>query len=148
MAIFQREAVVLAATGSLAILALLLRGCAPSGVLRAWRRRSSPPLPSLPPCSRWMAANSRFSWSPASCSPSLSAQIIACSLNAPPPAQQHGKVGGLDRAGESCTVAAYGLMSLSGIPVLHDIGLTVSIGTFLSLVCGAVLSTPSGQQAA
>jgi hypothetical protein len=26
--------------------------------------------------------------------------------------------------------------------VLHDIGLTVSIGTFLSLVCGAVLSTP------
>ena len=41
-----------------------------------------------------------------------------------------------------CTVAAYGLLSFSRIPVLHDIGVTVAIGTFLSLVCGAVLSTP------
>lgn len=41
-----------------------------------------------------------------------------------------------------CTVSAYGLMSLSHIPVLHDIGLTVAIGTFLSLFFGAVLSTP------
>jgi len=41
-----------------------------------------------------------------------------------------------------CTVAAYGLLSCSRIPVLHDIGLTVAIGTFLSLVCGAVLSPP------
>ena len=39
-----------------------------------------------------------------------------------------------------CTVCAYGLMAFSRIPVLHDIGLTVAIGTFLSLVCGAVLS--------
>jgi predicted exporter len=39
-----------------------------------------------------------------------------------------------------CTVAAYGLMSLSMIPVLHDIGETVALGTFFSLVCGAVLS--------
>lgn len=36
-----------------------------------------------------------------------------------------------------CTVAVYGLLSLSHIPVLHDIGLTVAIGTFLCLVCGA-----------
>ncbi len=42
-----------------------------------------------------------------------------------------------------CTVAAYGLLSTSRIPVLHDIGLTVAIGTFLSLLCGAVLSTPA-----
>lgn len=41
-----------------------------------------------------------------------------------------------------CTVAAYGLLSFSRIPVLHDIGLTVALGTFLSLLCGAVLSTP------
>jgi predicted exporter len=41
-----------------------------------------------------------------------------------------------------CTVAAYGLLSFSRIPVLHDIGLTVATGTFLSLICGAVLSTP------
>lgn len=40
-----------------------------------------------------------------------------------------------------CTVAAYGLLSFSRIPVLHDIGLTVAAGTFLSLLCGAVLST-------
>ncbi|HEX3982079.1 MAG TPA: MMPL family transporter [Acidisoma sp.] len=39
-----------------------------------------------------------------------------------------------------CTVAAYGLLSLSHIPVLHDIGLTVAIGTFLCLVCGAAFS--------
>lgn len=41
-----------------------------------------------------------------------------------------------------CTVAAYGLLSCSRIPVLHDIGLTVAIGTFLSLISGAILSTP------
>jgi predicted exporter len=41
-----------------------------------------------------------------------------------------------------CTVAAYGLLSFSRIPVLHDIGLTVATGTFISLLCGAVLSTP------
>jgi len=40
-----------------------------------------------------------------------------------------------------CAVAAYGLLSCSRIPVLHDIGETVAIGTFLTLICGAVLST-------
>ena len=39
-----------------------------------------------------------------------------------------------------CTVSAYGVMSLSAMPVLHDIGMTVAIGTFLSLVFAAVLS--------
>ena len=39
-----------------------------------------------------------------------------------------------------CTVSAYGVMSLSGIPVLHDIGLTVAIGTFLSMLFAAFLS--------
>jgi predicted exporter len=42
-----------------------------------------------------------------------------------------------------CTVSAYGLMSVSRIPVLHDIGMTVAIGTFLSLFFGAILSTPA-----
>ncbi len=41
-----------------------------------------------------------------------------------------------------CTVAAYGLLSLSRLPVLHDIGMTVAIGTFLCLVCGAAFSAP------
>ena len=45
-----------------------------------------------------------------------------------------------------CTVAAYGLLSLSRIPVLHDIGLTVAIGTFLCLVCGAAFSAPAADR--
>jgi hypothetical protein len=32
-------------------------------------------------------------------------------------------------------------MALSGIPVLHDIGVTVAVGAFLSLLFSAVLST-------
>jgi predicted exporter len=46
-----------------------------------------------------------------------------------------------------CTVAAYGLLSLSRIPVLHDIGRTVAIGTFLCLVCGSALSAPAADGA-
>ena len=40
-----------------------------------------------------------------------------------------------------CTVSVYGLMSVSGIPVLHDIGITVATGAFLSLLFASVLST-------
>jgi predicted exporter len=40
-----------------------------------------------------------------------------------------------------CTVSAYGLMSLSSIPVLHDIGMTVAVGAFLSMCFAAALST-------
>ena len=39
-----------------------------------------------------------------------------------------------------CTVSAYGIMSLSGIPILHDIGMTVAIGTFLSMLFAGFLS--------
>lgn len=39
-----------------------------------------------------------------------------------------------------CTVSAYGLMALSRIPVLHDIGMTVALGTFLSLIIAALLN--------
>ena len=39
-----------------------------------------------------------------------------------------------------CTVSAYGVMSLSSIRVLHDIGMTVAIGTFLSMLFAAFLS--------
>ena len=38
-----------------------------------------------------------------------------------------------------CTVSAYGLMAMSAIPVLHDIGKTVATGTFLSLLFAAAL---------
>lgn len=40
-----------------------------------------------------------------------------------------------------CTVSAYGAISLSRIPVLHDIGRTVAMGTLLSLFFAAILST-------
>ena len=40
-----------------------------------------------------------------------------------------------------CTVSAYGLMTLSRLPVLHDIGETVAIGTALSLIFAAAIST-------
>jgi len=38
------------------------------------------------------------------------------------------------------TVIGFGVLSLSGAPVLHDIGGTVAGGAFLSLVFGAILS--------
>ncbi len=43
-----------------------------------------------------------------------------------------------------CTVAAYGVLSLSAIPVLHDIGETVAMGTFLCLLFGATFTASSG----
>lgn len=39
-----------------------------------------------------------------------------------------------------CTVAAYGILSFSEIPVLHDVGKTVAIGTFLCLLFGAAFT--------
>ena len=39
-----------------------------------------------------------------------------------------------------CTVIGFGLLSFSGIAVLHDIGITVALGAFLSLFFAAVLS--------
>jgi predicted exporter len=47
-----------------------------------------------------------------------------------------------------CTVAAYGLLSLSIIPVLHDIGETVALGTFLCLLFGAAFAAPPGRRGA
>jgi predicted exporter len=40
-----------------------------------------------------------------------------------------------------CTVSAYGLMTMSHLPVLHDIGMTVAMGTFLSMLFAAAIST-------
>jgi predicted exporter len=47
-----------------------------------------------------------------------------------------------------CTVIGFGILSFSGIPALHDIGGTVAVGAFLSLVFGAVLSFRSADPAA
>ncbi len=40
-----------------------------------------------------------------------------------------------------CTDFGFGILSFSGIPVLHDIGITVACGTFLGLIFSAILST-------
>lgn len=47
-----------------------------------------------------------------------------------------------------CTVIGFGILSFSGIPVLHGIGGTVAIGAFLCLVFGAVLSFRGAEPAA
>jgi predicted exporter len=39
-----------------------------------------------------------------------------------------------------CTVIGFGILSFSGFPVLHGIGITVAIGGFLCLIFGAVLN--------
>ena len=44
-----------------------------------------------------------------------------------------------------CTVTAYGVLSLSAIPVLHDIGETVALGTFLCLLFGAAFTGTNEQ---
>jgi len=44
-----------------------------------------------------------------------------------------------------CTIAGFGVLSFSGIPVLHGIGMTVAIGAILSLIFSAIFSRrPNG----
>ena len=40
-----------------------------------------------------------------------------------------------------CTVSSYGLMAQSRLPVLHDIGMTVATGTFLTLLFASAITT-------
>jgi predicted exporter len=42
-----------------------------------------------------------------------------------------------------CTVLGYGILSFSSIPVLHDIGITVAMGTLLTLALSALLNAGS-----
>jgi predicted exporter len=46
------------------------------------------------------------------------------------------------------TVASFGLLSLSAIPVLHAIGSTVAAGAFLTLVFSAALAAPPARASA
>ena len=41
-----------------------------------------------------------------------------------------------------CTVMGFGVLSLSHTPVLHDMGMPVAVGTFLSLMFAAILMSP------
>ena len=42
----------------------------------------------------------------------------------------------------ACTVAGFGVLALSRTPVLHDLGVTVAIGTFLSLFFATIIMSP------
>ncbi|WP_428490357.1 MMPL family transporter [Rhodopila sp.] len=42
----------------------------------------------------------------------------------------------------ACTVAGFGVLALSRTPVLHDLGLPVAIGTFLTLVFATIIMSP------
>ena len=41
-----------------------------------------------------------------------------------------------------CTVMGFGVLSLSHTPVLHDLGMPVAIGTFLSLIFATIIMSP------
>jgi predicted exporter len=140
---FQREAVVLATTGSLAVLALLLLGLrSPARVIRI-----AAPLAVAVVVTAAILVTGGGKISIFMVVGFL--LIVAVGSNyclfferpAPDAATWQRSIASIVLA-NLCTVSAYGLMSLSGIPVLHDIGKTVAIGTFLSLVCAAMLSTP------
>jgi predicted exporter len=42
----------------------------------------------------------------------------------------------------ACTVAGFGVLALSHTPVLHDLGMPVAIGTFLSLLFATIIMSP------
>lgn len=144
---FQHEAVMLAVMGSLAILLLLFIG------LRSPRRVLAVAWP--------VAAAVVLTAAILTFDGKLSIFMVAgfllivalgsnyCLFFARPdqPAEERARALASIMLANLCTVAAYGLLSLSHIPVLHDIGLTVAIGTFLCLVCGAAFSAPAGDRA-
>ncbi|MDB5402920.1 MAG: hypothetical protein JWQ55_4938, partial [Rhodopila sp.] len=42
----------------------------------------------------------------------------------------------------ACTVMGFGVLALSRTPVLHDLGMPVAIGTFLSLIFATLIMSP------
>jgi predicted exporter len=42
-----------------------------------------------------------------------------------------------------CTVMGFGVLALSHTPVLHDLGMPVAIGTFLSLIFATIIMSPT-----
>jgi predicted exporter len=141
--IFQHQAVVLAVTGSLAILLLLLAG------LRSPRRVLAVAAP-LAAAVTMTAALLTSGGSRISIFMVVGfLLIVAVGSNyclffersaTDAPAWKR-SVASIVLA-NLCTVSAYGLMASSSIPVLHDIGVTVATGTFLSLLCAALLKRP------
>lgn len=142
---FQTQAVTLAVAGSLAILALLCAG------LRDWRRVLAIAAPLAAAVTLTAALLTLGGGKLSIFKVAGFLLIIAVGSNyCLFFARREANAAERDRALASimlanlCTVAAYGLLSLSRIPVLHDIGLTVATGTFLCLVCGAAFSASPG----
>lgn len=143
--LFQHEAAALALCGGLVILAILAL------FLRSWRavaRVMLPLLASVMVCAAVLTLNGG----------QLSIFMVAGFLLIVAVgsnyclffAQRDQDSAARDRAMASimlanlCTVAAYGALSLSAIPVLHDIGETVAMGTFLCLLFGSAFAAPAG----
>jgi len=147
LARFQREAVTLAVAGGLAILVLLRIG------LGSTRRALTVAAPLAAAVLMTFAV---LTWGQAKISIFEVVGlllIIAVGSNyclffergEPDPSLRQRSIASIVLA-NLCTVCAYGLMSFSRIPVLHDIGVTVAMGTFFCLIFAAILSReePSG----
>ncbi len=147
--LFQHEAEALALCGSLAILVILAL------FLRSWRQVARVALPlaaSVMVCAAVLTLDSG----------KLSIFMVAGFLLIVAVGSNYCLFfarQGLDDAAQEralasimlanlCTVAAYGVLSLSSIPVLHDIGETVALGTFLCLLFGAAFAAPAGRPGA
>jgi predicted exporter len=140
LARFQREAVTLAVAGGLAILVLLRIG------LGSTRRALTV---AAPLAAAVLLTFALLSWGQAKISIFEVVGlllIIAVGSNyclffergEPDPMLWQRSIASIVLA-NLCTVCAYGLMSFSRIPVLHDIGLTVAMGTFFCLIFAAIL---------
>ena len=144
LGVFEHEAEALAVCGSLAILLILVM------FLRSWRLVARV---ALPLASSVMVCAAALTLGGGRLSIFMVAGfllIVAVGSNYCLFFAQSGEDGATrERAAASimlanlCTVAAYGVLSLSAIPVLHDIGETVALGTFLCLLYGAAFAAPA-----
>jgi predicted exporter len=138
---FQREAVLLAVTGSLAIFAVLCLGL--RSVARAVRVAAPLAASVIVTAALLTSGGAKVSIFEVVGFLLIVAvgsnYCLFCERTEPNPQMRERAVASIVLA-NLCTVSAYGLMSLSSIPVLHDIGKTVAIGTFLSLVFAALLT--------
>jgi predicted exporter len=138
---FQKEAVLLAATGSLAILALLLVGLrSPARVITVAAPLAASVIMTAALLTLDGGKVSIFMVVGFLLIVAVGSNYCLFFERSEADAQTWQRSIASIMLANLCTVSAYGLMSLSSIPVLHDIGMTVAIGTFLSLVCAAVLS--------
>ena len=146
---FQREAVLLAAIGSLAIFAVLWLGLA--SLARAVRVAAPLAAAVLVTAALLTVGGGKISIFEIVGFLLIVAvgsnYCLFCERREPNPQMRERAVASIVLA-NLCTVSAYGLMSVSSIPVLHDIGKTVAIGTFLSLIFAALLTRGAAGQKA